>query len=74
MALAELATPCKLNVQICFGVQLRWFGNIISLAMTSPDEYSPDEYEVICRLSGGQTLFSSRFIVDVAFMKQAIRF
>lgn len=48
--------------------------NIISLAMTSPDEYSPDEYEVICRLSGGQTLFSSRFIVDAAFMKQAIRF
>jgi hypothetical protein len=48
--------------------------NITSLAMTSPDEYSPAEYEVICRLSGGQTLFSSRFIVDAAFMKQAIRF
>jgi hypothetical protein len=42
---------------------------IISLAMTSPDEY-----EVICRMPGVQTLLSSRFIVDVTFMKKAVRF
>lgn len=43
--------------------------NITSLAMSSPDEY-----EVICRPSGGQTLFSNRFIVDITFMKKAVRF